>query len=168
MEILNHIWQTVAPYLAGISIGGIFTAVIYGLLRGAFAKTVNKINVDKIVENATEKGIEKVKEISFKHSIQPLVNSELEKVTEKANRYISEEMYKLDTRYSHLIEILEKLSAYFNNSVFVSEEAKEELNKAIEEAKAVEHKVESVVAETVVEKEEKKAEQGNKSTKTER
>ena len=144
MEFLNHIWSVIAPYLAGVSIGGILTAVLYGCLKGAFAKTINKINVEKIAEQATNKGIEKVKEVSFKHSIQPVVNSELNKITEKANGYIDEQIAKTNERYDKLINILEKLSAYFDTSVFVPDEAKADLKKALEDAKIENKQVESV------------------------
>ncbi len=144
MEFLNHIWGVIAPYLAGISVGGILTAVLYGCLKGAFSKTISKINVEKIAEQATNKGIDKVKEVSFKHSIQPVVNSELNKITEKANDYIDIEINKLNDRYEKIINILSKLSAYFDTSIFVSEEAKAELKEAIADARIEPEVVESV------------------------
>ena len=47
MEILNQIWQTIYPYVAGISVSSIFGAIIYGSLRGAFNKTISRLNVEK-------------------------------------------------------------------------------------------------------------------------
>ena len=144
MEFLNHIWNVIAPYLAGVSVGGVLTAVLYGCLKGAFSKTISKINVSQIAEDATSKGIDKIKEVSFKHSIQPLVNSELNKITEKANSYIIEQIDKIDNKYNKIIEILAKFSAYFDNSVFVPDEVKSELKTAIKNAKIDDIKVESI------------------------
>ena len=168
MEFLNNIWHVIAPYLAGISIGGIFTAVVYGCLKGAFAKTVNKINIDKIVENATNKAVEKVKDVSFKHSIQPLVNSELEKISEKANSYISFEISKVESRYINIVEILTKLAAYFDNSAFISDDTKKELKNALDHAKQESGYTESVVASEIIEEKQEKVKEEKKSSKTER
>ena len=82
MEIINQVWVWIASAVGGISLTSIITAIIYGCLKSAFNKTISKINVQKIADQATEKGVEKVKKISFTHSIQPLVESELKKVNE--------------------------------------------------------------------------------------
>ena len=82
MEILNQVWVWLVSSIGGISVAGIITAIIYGSLKGAFNKAISKINVEKISEQATEKGIERVKKITFTHSIQPIVESELKKVNE--------------------------------------------------------------------------------------
>ena len=80
MEILNEIWVWIVSALGGVSLAGVISAAIYGCLKGAFSKTISKINVEKIAKDATEKGIDKVKAVSFSHSIQPLVESELKKI----------------------------------------------------------------------------------------
>ena len=127
METLNAIWQAIYPYVAGVSVTGILSAVIYGCLKGAFSKTISKVNVEKICEDATSKGIDKVKEVSFKQSIQPLCESELKKITEQANDYMKSYLDEMNKKYDQLIEIIEKLSAYFDNSIGVSDTAKEDL-----------------------------------------
>ena len=82
MEILSQIWVWIGTAIGGVSLAGIISAIIYGSLKGAFNRTISKINVQKIAEQATEKGVDKVKKISFTHSIQPIVESELKKVNE--------------------------------------------------------------------------------------
>ncbi len=159
MEKLNEIWQLIAPYVTGISVSGIIAAVIYGCLKGAFSKTINttvgKINVEKISEQATDKGIEKIKNISFTQSIQPLVESELKKITEAANQYINTALNKTQEQYTKLITVLQALAAYFDNSIGVSEEAKQQLRTAIESAESLKIKpetVENIIVEEVAEK----------------
>ena len=134
MEIFNEIWVWLVAALGGISMTSIITAVIIGCLKGAFNKTISKINVEKIADDATNKGIEKVKKISFEQSIQPVVESELKKITETANEYIKWAIKETQKKYDNLIAILEKFYAYFDDSM-VSETKKQELKQAINEAK---------------------------------
>ena len=151
MEVLNQIWQAIAPYVAGISVSGIISTVIYGCLKGAFNRTINKINVEKIANEATDKGVEKVKQISFKHSIQPLVESELAKIDEKVAKQFKEELKKVQDNYDKLVAVLEKLSAYFDGSIGVSEQAKAELKQALTDAKNEPTTAESIVSEEIIE-----------------
>ena len=71
MEILNEIWVWIVSALGGVSLAGVISAAIYGCLKGAFSKTISKINVEKIADEATEKGIEKVKNT---HVLPPRLN----------------------------------------------------------------------------------------------
>lgn len=151
MEVLNQIWQVIAPYVTGVSIGGILSAILYGVLKGAFSRTISKLNVEKIAEDATTKVVGQMKEVSFKQSIQPLVESELAKITEKANSYIEAQLEEMQKRYDHLVEVMEKLAAYFDNSIGVSDKAKAELKQALADAKIEPMAAESVIAEQVIE-----------------
>lgn len=166
MEFLNEIWQAIAPYLAGVSLGGIASAVICGCIKGISNKALQKLNVEKITEAATEKGIDRIKKVSFSQTIQPIVESELKKITEQANAYIKEELNNVQAKYDNLIVILEKLSAYFNNSIGVSETSKEELHNAINSAKTTPNSVETVLVEEEVKEEEKTVVTTKKQPKT--
>ena len=169
METLNAIWQAIYPYVAGVSVTGILSAVIYGCLKGAFSKTISKVNVEKICEDATSKGIDKVKEVSFKQSIQPLCESELKKITEQANEYMKSYLDEMNKKYDQLIEIIEKLSAYFDNSIGVSDTAKEDLKDSINKAKIAPTTVETeVVDKTYEETQESGAKVANSGSKAQR
>ena len=150
MEIFNEIWVWLVAALGGISMTSIITAVIIGCLKGAFNKIISKINVEKIADDATNKGIEKVKKISFEQSIQPIVESELKKITEAANEYIKTSLIETQKRYDKIIAVLEKFYAYFDDSL-VSETKKQELKQALEEAKTKSKSAQSVVVEEIVE-----------------
>lgn len=150
MEFLNEILVWIASAIGGLSLSAIVSAVIYGCLKGAFNKTISKINVESIADKATEKGIERVKKVSFTHNIQPLVESGLEKVNEKAVETLKEELVKLDNKYDNIINILEKQAAYFDNSIGVPEEKKAELKQAIVEAQNKPVVAESVVIDEIV------------------
>lgn len=134
MEILNEIWVWIVSALGGVSLAGVISAAIYGCLKGAFSKTISKIDVEKIAKDATDKGIDKVKAVSFSHSIQPLVESELKKINELSVEVVKKELNEVKAEYKTLINIIKKLSAYFDNSIGVSDTAKQELKQAIAEA----------------------------------
>lgn len=165
MEVLNEVWVWILSALGGVSLSGIISAVIYACLKGAFNKTINKINVQKIAEQATEKGVEKVKEVSFKHSIQPLVESGLQKVNEKSNEYIDNALEKVYAKLDKIILIQEKQAEYFDNSIGVPETKKEELKEIIRSAKEEPSVVESVVVEEVIEPTQKVASSVQKTAK---
>lgn len=165
MEELNRIWQIIAPYFSGVTIGGLLAAVIYGCLKGAFNRTIGKINVDKIAEQATEKGIDKIKEVSFKQSIQPLVESALVKIDEKAAVQIKEELKQTRDNYEKLVNVLEKLAAYFDGSIGVSAQAKTELHDALAQAHNLPVTADSVEVEQVIMESDNKAQTPEETAK---
>lgn len=146
---LNQIWNTIAPYVTGVSLSAVVTAVVCGFLKGAIGKTMSKLNVEKISQNATEKGIEKIKNVSFTQSIQPLVVSEMKKVAEQAEEISKQELIKVQEKYDKIIVILSKLSAYFDDSIGVTETAKEELRQALITALNAPTTAESVIVEEI-------------------
>lgn len=142
---INTIWQLIAPYVTGLSITGILSTVIAFVLRAMFNKAINKINVEKIANKATEKGIEKVQTITFTHDIQPLVESKLIEIQEKTDKKATEAYEKCEEQHKKVIKILGCLAKYFDNSVGVPEDVKKALKDAISESEVVENKVESIV-----------------------
>ncbi len=144
MEMLDVVIQWIVGIVGGLSISAIISAIIYGLVKGIAKKIVAKINVEKISEKATERGIEKIKKISFEQSIQPVVESELKKITEQANEYIKKEIGVLQNQYNALLETLEKFYAFFDDSM-VSEKKKEDLKQTIEKAKIANPKPQEIL-----------------------
>lgn len=167
MEVLDIIWQYIAPIFGGLSIAGIVSAIIYGCLKGAFNRTISKINTEKIAKDAVDKGVEKVKEVSFKHNIQPIVQSELKKVTEEANEYLKQELESMKEQYAKLLNVLGKFAAYFDNSIGVPDEAKQELKQALLDAEIEPTTDEIVVDSEIVVEEPKSAEKVLKTAKNE-
>lgn len=137
MEI---VYQWLIGIFGGLGIGGIITAIILGMAKGIGERVTKKLNVEKIAENAVEKGIGKVKTISYEQSIQPVVESELVKINEKSSELVKQELAEVKKEYQNLIAILKSLASYFDDSFGVPEYKKQELHKAIEQAenKAVE------------------------------
>ena len=163
--MFNEIWVWIVSALGGISLSAIISAIIYGCLKGAFNKAIAKINVQKIADQATEKGVERVKKVAFTHSIQPLVESELKKVNEHSVEVLNAKLEDVENKYNNIINILEKQAAYFDNSIGVPEEKKEELKQAIAEAKNEPKTAESVVVEENIEETPKQAAEPLKTAK---
>lgn len=143
MEELTNIWNMIAPYVAGGTLGGTILITCLLILRSAILRRIDKsdqkFNQKEVTTDVTSgvlAGVkEEIKSISFEQNIQPLVQSELKKVTEQANEYLKQQLKETQEGYDKLLNCLEKLSAYFDNSIGVSDEAKAELKQAIEEAK---------------------------------
>lgn len=166
MEILNTIWVWIVSILGGVSLTTILVFVIKFGVGAQIRKFLAKINVEKIAEQATEKGVAKVKKISFNHNIQPLVESELVKINEKSTEVLKKELADVQKKYDNLIVIMEKLSAYFDNSIGVAEEKKADLKNAIANAKNDTITAESVVIDEFVDEDVKSVAEPEKPTKT--
>lgn len=157
MEFLNEIWVWIMSAIGGLSLSAIISSIIYGCLKGAFNKTISKINVESIADKATEKGVERVKKVSFTHNIQPLVESELKKINEHSVEVLKKELADVQAKYDNVIDILDKLACYFDNSIGVAEEKKAELKQAIAKAQNKPMVAESVVVDEIVDTSTKQA-----------
>lgn len=157
MEFLNEIWVWIMSAIGGVSLSAIISAITYGCLKGGFNKAISKINVESIADKATEKGVERVKKVSFTHNIQPLVESELKKVNEHSVEVLKKELADVQAKYDNVIDILDKLACYFDNSIGVAEEKKVELKQAITKAQNKPMVAESVVVDEIVEPTQKQA-----------
>lgn len=131
-----EIWSMIAPYIAGISIGGVVVALITGtlsgVLKGAFSRTVQKLNIEKITQETVDKSLEKLKGIAFSSNIQPLVENELIKVNELAKRVSEKELAKVQERLDNLLKILQSLKDYFDDSPVILQEKKDKVQASID------------------------------------
>ena len=172
--IFNTVWGWIVASLGGVSLAGILAAIIYGCLKGAFNKAIAKINVEEVAKDVSretmEQTVAQVKGLSFKQSLQPIVETQLKKITLEAQELVKKELEEVKEKYDKLLLVLEALSKYFDNSIGVSEEAKSALKDAIEVAKeeSVEEHTESEVVVESVDVEEKPTEETKKSTRVER
>ena len=135
MELLNTIWGYVLPIGGGLTVGAIIVAIALPILKGSVMKIVSRLNVEEIEKKAVERGVEQVKNSSFTQNIQPIVKSELVKVTEAVTAELQSNIEKVHNDYISILAILEKLSAYFDNSIAITDEAKKALKDEIEKAK---------------------------------
>ena len=157
METLRKIWEMIAPYFSGGVAGVLITCVIIPIMRGMLTKATAKLDIEGLlkklndaIDGAVNKAVDKVQTISFKQSIQPLVESELEKVTEKANEYIEGQVADLRESNEKIVAALSALGAYFEDSI-VPDAKKAAFAEAIAAAKAPVTEQEIVVEKTVEE-----------------
>lgn len=168
--IFQTVWGWILAAVGGLSFTGILTAVIWVCLKGSFNRAIEKANLKKTqedaAEQAAEKAVDKIKNVSFKQSLQPVVESQLKKVSEEAQEMVKAELEEVNANYTKLLNVLEALSKYFDNSIGVSEDAKAELKSAI--AQAREEKVDEHLEEEIKVEQEKEevAEKPKKSSST--
>ena len=134
MELVNNILIWVATVLGGLTLAGIISAIVCGILKGAFNRAIQKMNVEKVAESVVDKSMSRIKEVSFSQNVQPVLESGLEKVNEKSEKFIEKSLKDTQEKYDKIVNVLEKFYAYFEDSL-VSESKKQELKNAIELAK---------------------------------
>jgi hypothetical protein len=138
---INAIWATIAPYFSGISvsaiIGIIVGCIIKAVINKALGKVDSKLDIKEISKNAGEIALSGIKNVSFQQSIQPLVESELIKVREVSNGLAVQSMNELKAQNEKLYAVLSALSAYFDDSIMISDSKKAELHSALENMKPV-------------------------------
>lgn len=149
--------------LAGITIGGVSLLTIVGfvlwkVLSASFNRALRKINLEKIVDIATDKAVDRIKKVSFSHNIQPIVLSEVKKLGEEIKADVKKEFAEIKENQRKQVVIAEKQASYFEDSI-VSDDKKKALKDAIEDAKQ-----DSVVVESVVVEESPKVEEKTNTT----
>lgn len=157
METLRKIWEMIAPYFSGGVAGALITCIVIPIVRGMLTKTTEKLNVQGLldkqnaaIEEGVNKAVGKIKDLSFKQSILPVVKSELEKVTEKANAYIEDEVGALRESNEKIVAVLAALGSYFEDSI-VPDAKKQAFYEALAAAQGATREQEIVVEETVEE-----------------
>ena len=147
---MEEILQKIALYLGigvgGLTVGGIIVGIVFAFVKGYAKRTGEKLNVKQIVKDTITETVGQIKKITMAHSIQPLVNSEMEKVNEKVDARLIEMCEKVDKRLDKIVNIQEKFYAYFEDSM-VSEDKKKALKEAIEDAKQGVVEIDSVIIE---------------------
>ena len=157
METLRKIWELIAPYFSGSLAGAIIACIVLPFIKGTITKTTEKLNVqgimDKVysaIDDAVNKAVDRIKNLAFKQSIQPIVKSELEKVTERANSYIEGEVSDIRDGNDKIVAALSALGAYFDDSI-VPDAKKQAFYAAIASAKSPVTEQEITVEEITVE-----------------
>lgn len=135
----TEIWDKIALFvttgLGSISVGAVISWIVAIVNSSKIKKALAQFRAQEIASLSVEQGIDRLKSMTFEHDIKPLVESELQKVYEYSVAMVNNELKNMENKYNQIINILEALSKYFDNSIGVSDEAKEELKEEIEKAK---------------------------------
>ena len=110
IESIQQIWDIIAPYVTGTTIGSIVMIAVTTIIKSAIAKLGKKqdeVFSSKVVAKEVSNEMkDEIKNISFEQTIQPLVESELKKVIEAANEYIKQQLKETQEGYNKLINCL--------------------------------------------------------------
>lgn len=167
MTEITTLWQTISPYvMTGLTILSNI-AIVLGFavsIKKLVAKSDIKANEDRIAKKVAE-GISSV---TLKQDIQPIVESKLSEIEEKALSKLTERLKEQDKRYDELLGIIDGLAQYFDNSRGVPEDVKERLKDKIYEAKNGISKDEKVLSEIVIEQPKKEVKKTENKVNIER
>lgn len=137
VEELQNVWNIISPYLTGITLGGIISCFFYAFFSGSIKKFINKIQIGDMVEKTVNETMEQIKDVAISIDLQPLIETELKKVVNVVDEKIQQAYETNNAKCDAIINCFEKLACYFDNSIGVSQENKEALHNAIDEAKNI-------------------------------
>lgn len=156
MSYLNTVWGYILPYLPVI-ITATISAIITVVIKKIVDKALSKIDSERVANQATDACLNKIKDVSFEHSIKPLVDSELMKAREEMKLMVKDEIKEVVKGNNDIIAILQSLKTYFDDSAFISQDKKDNVQAIIDGTK--EKVVEPVVSKVVVEEKPVKVEE---------
>lgn len=133
LENVKSFWDIALPILGGLTIGTIITFIGAIIIKAVISKLLVKIDTEKITKKAVDKGVGVLKGVHFTQSIQPIAESELMKVCEKANDIWKKRAVYFEEKWVKLAKVFATFTEYFDNSIGVSEEKKAELKNALKE-----------------------------------
>lgn len=137
METLFNVWQSVWAWvigiICGIGAGTLIAFLLKEVLIGIGKRIAEKIALKDLYDKTLEESKKGLKQITFKQSIEPLVNSELEKVNEKVDARLTNELAELKRKNDLMLKALQKFASFFDDSYMVNAEKKEELKQVFEE-----------------------------------
>lgn len=139
---VEKILQFVVLFLGSAVGSAIVSGIVGGFVKGKVESKIGNKAIKDAAREIMQEMMAEIKTVTFKQNIQPIVNSELEKVTEKVDSHLLKETQEQKGLMVKIIKILEKFIAYFDYSIGVPEKVKEEAKQALAEAQ-----VENVVVE---------------------
>ena len=171
MAYIESIWAQALYWggmiLGGISIPAVIGAIMFNYFKAKDRKRMEKLDYDKIIETVTERTVEKlfgkIKTHTFKHDIEPIAAEKVEEAGKRFTKDIRKDVKKIHEENAHLVACFDIFAHYYDNSFYITDEQKDKMHKALEEAKSdysEKELAESVIIEEVKEevKEEPKTE----------
>lgn len=150
---INAIWEAIKPYFTAGTIATAIGTIIGVITKHNLVKKLEEIDFKKTEEEVVASGIKKVKEITYKCDITPIVESKLADIQQKALLAVREQVAVMQAQYANMLAVLKGIASYFDDSIAISEERKEELREVIANAESELPQVETIVAEVETEPE---------------
>ena len=165
VEEIQKLWNVVSPYLTGITIGGIVSCFFYAFFSGSIKKFINKISIGDMIDKTVDESMNRIKTLTISLELQPLVAEELEKIEKRVEETNQKAYEKVLQSNAQLIECFGKLASYFDSSIAVPQEIKDDLHLAIDNAKEnVAPTKEEIIVKPIIVNEEKKSKKANISS----
>lgn len=140
---LKETWEKVKHIVlgavSGIGVGTIVSAIFVVVVKRATNKGFDKIekntNSTTIADLSSKKILDKLSNVALDVNIKPVLASQYKAMSEEINGELTINLQKQDKKNLAVINLLEKLGNYFDCSVAVSDEKKDEFKQAVQEAK---------------------------------
>lgn len=140
---LKETWEKVKHIVlgavSGIGVGTIVSAIFVVVVKRATNKGFDKIekntNSTTIADLSSQKILDKLSNVALDVNIKPVLASQYKAMSEEINGELTINLQKQDKKNLAVINLLEKLGNYFDCSVAVSDEKKDEFKQAVQEAK---------------------------------
>lgn len=162
------IWTILGFSIGGVSVLGLLIGVAITIIKAKAEKIFSRKQLDKSAEYMADKTCEKIKKVTIRQEIQPVLESGLEKVNEKSVVFVKKAVDDLNAKLDQIIRIQEAQAKYFDNSIGVNEEARVELKQAIADAKNTPKIEETQEIEIVIDESNKDEKIDKKQAKIER
>ena len=125
----------------GVTLGGIFATIIYAIAKFLVNKTLNtltdKVNSTTIADKTSEKLLDNISNIALDVNVKPLMEYHYKQISAQVYDDLNKQNELIKKMILENTICLEKLGGYFDNSVAVSDEQKDEFYKSIENLKAL-------------------------------
>lgn len=163
MDKLNEVWQLILPWIPTIvsvvtAIGAVCFAIYKVVVLVKELKNDNKKNNEELKKEM----LNSFKEVIFKHDIAPLVESNLKALDEKALSDVKNYVNQSTMQYNEILTILGEFSAFFDDSISISNEKKKALKTLILNAQSkIEKEPQPVESQIIIEEPVKKKEKKN-------
>lgn len=137
-------------------ISAIVLALVKKIVGGAVDKINNATTISTISDSVANSVTNKIKQVETTIAIEPFIKAEIAKVMEIAYNDVKKDYIENDKKLYATLMVLKSLSAYFDNSIGITQDSKEKLAEEIKKAEALYNEEPTSETKVVVETEEAK------------
>lgn len=137
-------------------ISAIVLALIKKIVGGAVDKINNATTISTISDSVANSVTNKIKQVETTIAIEPFIKAEIAKVMEIAYNDVKKDYIENDKKLYATLMVLKSLSAYFDNSIGITQDSKEKLAEEIKKAEALYSEEPTSETKVVIESEEAK------------
>lgn len=131
-------------YWGGIALGSVSIPTVIGVIVSSWLRSKNdkhlkSLDLEGVSTAAADitvtKTLGKMKTYTFKHDIEPIAEEKIDEASKRLTKDLRKDIKKIHEENAHIVKVIDEFSKFFDNSFYVSEENKEKLRIALDEAK---------------------------------